>query len=105
MANDRPTHCHTLPLATRQRPWFAFEIAGKVEHFRRVTHQLIDLVLGHFALLQTEGHIVVDSHMGVKRVVLKNHRDIPVLGLSLGDISVIHEQSAAVERFKTRCYP
>ncbi len=44
-----------------------------MKDFRRFANALVDLILGHFDLLQPKSHIVIDTHMRIKRIGLKDH--------------------------------
>ena len=55
------------------------------------------LVLGHLGLHETKGDIFVHSHVGIQRVVLKYHGDIPVLGGHVVDHPVADVQLAAAD--------
>ena len=52
----------------------------------------VDLILGHLAELQGEGHVLVDGHVGIQGVALEHHGDVPVLGLH-----VIHQLPVDVQ--------
>ena len=52
----------------------------------------VDLVLGHLAELQGEGHVLVDGHVGIQGVALEHHGDIPVFGFH-----VVHELPVDVQ--------
>ena len=42
-------------------------------------HSLFDFGLRKFPQLQSKGHVVVDRHVRIERVILEDHRDIAVL--------------------------
>ena len=50
-----------------------------VENFGRLDHTLINLVLGQPAQLEGESHVFVNRHVGVEGIILKNHRNVPIL--------------------------
>ena len=57
-----------------------------------VRNPAVDLVLGHLAQLQGEGHVVIHRHVGVEGVALEDHGDVPVLGLYVVDLPLVDVQ-------------
>ena len=51
-------------------------------------HAARDLLPGHLAQLQAEGHVLIHAHVRVESVVLEDHRDVAVLGRDIVDLSV-----------------
>ena len=43
---------------------------------------------GQHPQLETERHVLIDAHMGIKRIVLEHHRDIAVAGRDIVDHTV-----------------
>jgi hypothetical protein len=80
LAHDGAAHGHTLALAAGKGLGFAFEILFDAENGRSFHHTLVDFGFGVFAQLQAEGHVVVNRHVGIERVVLEDHRDVTILG-------------------------
>ncbi|EGE56213.1 hypothetical protein RHECNPAF_73009 [Rhizobium etli CNPAF512] len=81
-----------LALPTRKRFRLAVQEMGNVEDLGRILHLLVDEITRHFAQLQAESHVLVDGHMRVERIILENHRDIPILR---GD--VVHDVAADLQ--------
>ena len=73
-ASDR----HALPLASGELAGVAFEKVGDGEDVRRPLHAAYNFLLGSFPHPQAKGHVLVDGHMRVERVVLEHHRDIAI---------------------------
>ena len=51
----------------------------------RLPHTLVDFILGKLPHLQPESQIFPDVHVRVEGVVLKDHRDVPILGRDVID--------------------
>ncbi len=49
-----------------------------VQNAGGLLHALVDLRLGEPAQLEREGHVLVDGHVRIERVVLEDHRDIAI---------------------------
>ena len=80
IAHDGATHRHALALPAGQRLRLAVEQLGDVENARGMVDALFDLVLGKFAQLEPERHVLERGHVRVERVVLEHHGDVAVLG-------------------------
>ena len=85
LTHDGPTHRHTLPLATRQCLWLALQVFLDLEDVGGLMDPALDLVLGELPQLETEGHVVVDRHVGVEGIVLEDHGDVAILGSDIVD--------------------
>src|SRR3546814_10793770 len=80
------------PRSTRHEPLFPYTtlFRSELEDPGRLLHPRLDLRLRHAAQPQAIGHVVVDRHVRIERVVLEHHGDVAVLGLqpvdhALGD--------------------
>ncbi len=80
LAHDGAPHGDPLALAAGQGARLAVQEVLETEDLRRVPHPLVDLILRDLAQTQAEGDVVVDLEVGVERVVLEHHRDVPVTG-------------------------
>ena len=85
LPHDGAAHRHALALAAGQLPRLALEHRAEFENARGFLDARLDLRLGHAAVAQAVGHVVVDGHMRVERVVLEHHRDVAVGRLDLVD--------------------
>jgi hypothetical protein len=59
----------------------------------------------HLRHLEREAHVVGHAHVGVERVVLEHHRDVPVLGGDMGDVPVAEQDPALVDLFQPGQHP
>jgi hypothetical protein len=79
VAHDRAAHRHALTLTAREVRRLALQVWLQVEDPRCLPHLLIDLGLRRLGQLQREAHVLAHGHVRVQRVVLKHHRDVPIL--------------------------
>ena len=101
LAHDRPAHRHPLALAAGELPGLAVEVRLELEDRRRLAHPAVDLGPRDPGQLEGEADVVEHRHVGVQRVVLEHHRDVPVLGLDVVDDPVADPQLAAGDRLQT----
>jgi hypothetical protein len=80
IADDRATHRHALTLPAGELRGPPVEVLGQIEDLGRFVDAPSDLSLVHLGEAEREAHVVAHGHMGVERVVLKHHRDVPLLG-------------------------
>src|SRR5665648_795053 len=95
--HDGAAHRDALPLATGEGLGATVEVLLEVEHLRGLFDTLADVRLRDAGDLQGEAHVVGDGHVRVQRVVLEHHRDVPVLGLDVGDVAVADQDAAGVD--------
>ena len=85
LAHDAAAHGHPLALAARELPGLAVQQRAQLEDLCGISHPLVDLVLRHAAHLQPVSHVLVNRHVRVERVVLKDHGDV-----ALGRLQPVH---------------
>ena len=78
LTHDRPADRDPLLLGAGERFRFSIEQRFDAEDACGVDHPLLDFRFGKFPQLEPKSEIVVDAHVRVERVILKNHRDVAV---------------------------
>ena len=104
VADQRPSHGDSLTLAAGKLRRLALQQLLDIQHFRDVFHSPVDIDLGKPLKPECEGHVPRDVHVRVKRVVLKDHRDIAVLGFQTADRLVVEPDFTGRQGFKTGEY-
>jgi hypothetical protein len=92
--HDRPPHRHPLALAAGQLRRPAVHPVLELQGAGRLADPLLDLGLGQLGQLEREADVLLDGHVGVERVVLEHHRDVPLLGRQVVDDPVADAQLA-----------
>src|SRR5208283_1876291 len=64
-----------------------------------------DFGLRYSGDLQCKAHILRNRHVRGKSVVLKDHRDVAVLGIDVGDIAIADPDTSGVQRFQSGHHP
>ena len=104
-AHDRAAHRHPLALPAGQVFGFAIQIRLQVKQFRRGQHPFADLGLRSLGDLQREPHVLRDRHVRIQGVVLKDHRDVAILGIDVGDVAVADPDHPGIQRFQSGHHP
>ena len=96
LPDDGAAHRHALSLAAGKCARLAVEIRLQIEDASRLGDSSIDLRLRQLLDLERERDVAANGQVRVERVVLKDHRDVAVLGRQIVDSSIAdaHEPSA-----------
>ena len=100
VTNDGTTNGNTLTLTTGQSLGLTAQVLGDVQNLGGFLHLAVDFVLGSMAKLQSKSHVIINSHVGVQRIVLEDHGDITVLGGNIIHQTVADVQLAAGNVFQ-----
>ena len=101
MTYDSTTHRNTLSLTAGESLRLSLEVLLDAEDAGSFFNLLLDFFLRSLSELQTERHVIINGHMGIKRVVLEYHRDISVLRRNVVNESVADVELALGNIFKT----
>ena len=101
VTNDSTTYSNTLSLSTRESLWLTIEILSKVKLFCSIANTAVDFSLVHLTNLQSECHIIINSHMWIKSVVLEYHGDITILWRNVVHFNAINEELTFSNIFQT----
>ena len=100
IAHDGAPHRHALALAAGQFLRLAVEIRLDMQQRRGALHPRIDLGLRRPSQFERKGHVVVDAHMRIERVVLEHHGDIALRRRDAVDTPVADIDFARRDRLK-----
>ena len=83
--HQRAAHGDALALAAGELARLALEQVRDAQHGGSTLHPRADLGIRRVPHPEPEGHVLEHRHMRIERVVLKHHRDVPVLGPDVVD--------------------
>jgi hypothetical protein len=100
LPNERTPKCRPLTLAVTERLDRTLKQVIDLHHLGVSPHSLIHLTgrCSVFRAAERKSHILEHGHLRVKRVALKNHRDVPVGRLEAVDLSAADPYAATVRR-------
>ena len=90
-----------LLLATRKFRRPPIEKLLNPEHIRGVFDAPQDFFLRHLSDLEIQGHVLIDAHVRIERVVLENHRYVAIPRVYVVHAAAINEDFALGDGFKT----
>ncbi|MNZ98886.1 hypothetical protein D3C78_1181910 [compost metagenome] len=99
--HQRTTNRHALTLPTGQGFRFALQQMRQLQHFGHLIHTLIDNLFFGSGQLQTEGHVLGDGEMGIKRIGLEHHAHAAFCGRDVIHASLTNKQIATGDSFKS----
>ncbi len=102
MADDRPAQGDALALTAGKLTRLALQQFLNAEDLGRLLHAPGDLGLVELPHLEAEGHVVVDAHMRVERVILEHHRDVAIHRRQLVDDLLVDRDVARGDAFEPR---
>ena len=105
LPHDGAAHRDALALAAGQLARLAVEHGAEFEDARGFLDPGVDLGLGHAAVAQAVGHVVVDAHMRIERVILEHHGDVALGRLDLVDDAAADVDLAAADGLQPRDHP
>ena len=78
VAHNGAAHGNTLALPARKRLGLALQQRRDVQNACGFLHAAINFRLREFPKHQAEGHIVVNAHVRIKRVILEHHGNVTI---------------------------
>ena len=105
VAHDGPAHRHPLALTAGQMPGVTVQVFVQSQNFGGPAHPIPDFGPGNFPQLQTERHVVAHLHVGIERVALEHHCDVPIPRRQIVDHPAPDSNLARGHVFQTRDHP
>ena len=99
--NDSASHSYPLTLTTRQISWLTLQKFLQAQNFCCFIDPFFNIFLAVLAQLETKSHVVVDSHVRIKGIVLEDHGDVPVFWRHIIDHCTVNRGSSFSDVFKT----
>ena len=100
-AHDGAAEGDALTLAAREGAGLSVKVLGDAENGGGLHDLLMDDVLFLMGGLEGKGHVLIDRHMGVEGVVLKDHGDVAVAGFHVVDDDVVDAEFPGRDIFET----
>ena len=94
VTNNSTSKCNSLTLTTGERLRLSFKIFCNAENFCGFHYLFVNLIIGHMNGAQRECHVLINTHMGIKSIVLENHCNVSILRLKIVNDFVINAKFA-----------
>jgi len=101
ITDDGTAQSNTLSLTTGQSGRLSLKQMRNAEDLSGSGNTVLDLSLGHMTDLQTESHIIKNSHVRIQSVVLEHHGNVTILGRNVIDQTVINIKFTVGNFFQT----
>ena len=85
LAHDGAAHGHALALPARELARRALQQVPQLQNGGGLVHAGANFLFGHLGNFQAVSHVFKNAHVRIQRVILKNHRNIPLRRLQLID--------------------
>src|SRR5436309_2564103 len=102
LPDDCPPQGDALPLAAGERLRLAIEERLQSENLGGLADAFVDFALGRLAQLEAEREIVIDRHVRVQGIRLKDHSDISVFGRDVVDHAIADAHHAVADLLQAR---
>ena len=96
---------HPLALPARQGCRFAAQQVLDAQQACSIIHPPGDFCCRRFAQLKAEGHVLPDRLVGIQGIVLEHHRNVPLSGRNMVDLSPIDLDDAFADVLKAGDHP
>ena len=87
LAHQRSPERHTLALPTGELARAPTQVVTQAKHLCGLLHALFNFLPLDVPQLERERQVVIDVHVGIKGVVLKDHRNVAVFGRNVVDLA------------------
>ena len=101
-ADNGTAHGDALTLTARKFLRTTFQKLSEFKDLSCIFYTFVDLILWHATIAQAIGHVVIDLHVRVERIVLEYHCDVPLGRSELIDHLVVDFNCAVGDRLQTR---
>ena len=105
LLHDGATDGDPLTLTTGERLGLSVQQRLETQDLGGAHHPLVDVLLVHLLELQTEGHVLVDVHVGIEGVGLEHHADVALYRRHVVHVATADGQLTAGDVFQTRDHP